>query len=207
MKTCSKCSIEKPLDGFQYRNKSKGIKMAICRECNNSRSKETYAKDPEKVIARTRKYHIDHPDWSKEFHHNWHQKNKERRLAAVKHRLATDPEFVAYRKELIARHERERRARMVATQIEKISKQKYLEIFNEFNQQCWICETTLDSKTVVWDHVHPLARGGSHTVNNLRPACAPCNTRKNAIHPFTDEIKNRIANEVQNLRTSKEVML
>jgi 5-methylcytosine-specific restriction endonuclease McrA len=207
MKICTKCGSEKSLDDFQYRNKAKGTKMAICQKCNNSRSKEAYAKDPKKVIARTRKYHIDHSDWSKDFQHNWHQKNKKRRLDAVRNRLANDPEFVQYRRELTARHERERRAWMVTTQVEVITKESYLKIFNEFNQQCWICETTLDNKTVVWDHVHPLARGGSHTVDNLRPACAPCNSRKNAIHPFTDEIKNRIADEVRNLQTSEEVML
>jgi 5-methylcytosine-specific restriction endonuclease McrA len=29
-----------------------------------------------------------------------------------------------------------------------------------------------------WDHVVPLARGGSHTVDNLAPCCQPCNLRK-----------------------------
>jgi len=57
-----------------------------------------------------------------------------------------------------------------------------------------------------WDHVQPLSKGGAHTVDNLRPACSPCNIRKNAIFPFTDEIKKRIANEVRNLQNSKEVM-
>ena len=28
------------------------------------------------------------------------------------------------------------------------------------------------------DHFHPVARGGSNEISNLRTACAPCNTRK-----------------------------
>jgi hypothetical protein len=37
MKICTKCSIEKSLDDFQFCSVSKGTKMAICRECNNTR--------------------------------------------------------------------------------------------------------------------------------------------------------------------------
>lgn len=206
MKQCTSCGEEKPIDAFQNRNVSKGTKMAICRVCNNARSKETYKKDPEKVIARTRKYHEDHPEWSKSFQYNWHQKNKTRRLEVVKQRIAFDPEFAAYRRELTARHERKRRALKVTTQVAEISKEEYSALFVEYSQQCWICETILDSSAVVWDHVQPLARGGSHTVDNLRPACNPCNIRKNAIWPFTKEIKERIANEVRDLHNHEEVM-
>ena len=181
--------------------------MSLCRECNNLRSKETYAKDPKKVIDRVRAYHLEHLEWSKEFQANWHQQNKERRMEKVKQRLATDPEFVRYRRELSAASNRKRRAQMANTEVEHISRDDYSRLFDEYGQKCWICETTLNRETLVWDHVQPLAKGGSHTVDNLRPACSPCNIRKSAIWPFPDEIKTRIANEVRSLQNPEEVML
>lgn len=36
------------------------------------------------------------------------------------------------------------------------------------------------------DHYTPLARGGTHTIENLRPACASCNHRKGAKLPILE---------------------
>lgn len=40
------------------------------------------------------------------------------------------------------------------------------------SESCAICQATDD---LVLDHVHPLAAGGSHTLDNVRLLCAPCN--------------------------------
>ena len=204
VKTCGKCSIEKNTTEF-HKNEARpqGIET-YCKECNNQRLREAYAKDPQSKITKTRQYHLDHPEWSKNTQRKWHQDNKERRYQKVKDRLATDPEFLKYRRDLVARKERERRAQKANTEVTKVTKNDYNNILLEFNNQCWICEVKLTQ--VVWDHVQPLAKGGSHSVDNLRPACNPCNVRKNATWPFTDKMKETIANEVRNLTESKEVM-
>ena len=41
---------------------------------------------------------------------------------------------------------------------------------------CWICGGPKEAV----DHVKPLARGGLHTLANLRPVCQPCNSSKSA---------------------------
>jgi 5-methylcytosine-specific restriction endonuclease McrA len=46
---------------------------------------------------------------------------------------------------------------------------------------CWLCGTQLwEGVNAHLDHVLPIARGGVHCVDNLRPACAPCNLSKGA---------------------------
>lgn len=204
VKTCARCSIEKPTTEF-HKNKARpdGVET-YCKECNNQRLRESYAKDPQSKITKTRQYHLDNPRWSKDTQRKWHQDNKERRYQKVKNRLDTDPEFLKYRRDLVARKERERRAQKANTEVTKVTKNHYNNILLEFNNQCWICEVKLTQ--VVWDHVQPLAKGGSHSVDNLRPACNPCNVRKNATWPFTDEMKEAIANEVRSLTDLKEVM-
>ena len=37
MKTCTKCSEEKPLDGFSKKAASKDGLMSMCRQCNRAR--------------------------------------------------------------------------------------------------------------------------------------------------------------------------
>jgi len=204
MKTCSKCGIEKPLNGF-HKNKARldGVEV-YCRECNNARIRDKYAQNPQSKIQKTREYHLANPEWSKETLRKWHQENKERRYNKVKERLATDPEFKIYRREVQTRSERERRAKKASTEVAKITKADYSKILDMYNNSCWICETELTK--VFWDHVQPLAKGGTHTVDNLRPACNPCNVRKNATWPFTNEMKKAIATEVRNLPKIKEVM-
>ena len=129
------------------------------------------------------------------YNRQWQVANRDRRNAKIKERLATDPEFLAYRRDLVARKERERRAQKAGTEVTKISKEEYEQILSEFNNRCWICDVEL--LKVFWDHVQPLAKGGAHIVDNLLPSCNPCNVRKNAAWPFTEELKNSISNEVR----------
>ena len=203
-KLCSRCKVEKPLDSF-HKNRARhdGVEP-YCRECNNARNREKYAKNPEKEIARTRQYHLDNPEWSKKVVREWHVAHRKERQEKVNQRYATDPDFYLYRRELGNRSNLERRARKQATTVDTITKKDYSKLLSEFNNQCWICEQELT--IVYWDHVQPLSKEGAHVIGNLRPSCNPCNSRKSNLWPFTDEMKERIATEVRNLTEVKEVM-
>lgn len=131
----------------------------------------------------------------KHYNRAWQIKNRDRRNARVKERLALDPEFLNYRRNLVANKERERRAQKAKTEVVKVTKEEYNSILLSYNNSCWICEQPLTA--VFWDHVQPLAKGGAHKKENLRPACNPCNVRKNSLWPFTDKMKEKIANEVR----------
>jgi 5-methylcytosine-specific restriction endonuclease McrA len=86
---------------------------------------------------------------------------------------------------------RKRRAQKLSSQVEEVTTDMLKFKLEEFNNTCWICETELTD--VTWDHVQPLSRGGAHVIDNLKPACRPCNTKKNAIWPFTEKHKEDIA--------------
>ena len=45
-----------------------------------------------------------------------------------------------------------------------------------YGERCAYCGTKPDVLTM--DHIVPLARGGTHTADNIVPACGPCNMHK-----------------------------
>lgn len=49
-----------------------------------------------------------------------------------------------------------------------------------YRGRCWMC----GHPAKFMDHVKPLARGGCNWPSNQRPACDPCNRRKNMLWPY-----------------------
>lgn len=202
-KSCTTCFESKPLDDYQRRSRSHDGRMSVCRDCNNAKKRANYAANPAPKIAATREYHLKNAEWSKATLAEWHQNNRARRYAAHKERLQSDPDYAKYRRELTAHSERRRRASKIATQVAAISVQQYADLLENYGGNCWICSVDLDSEALHWDHYVPLSRGGTHTLNNLRPSCGPCNLRKSNKFPFTEDMKNQIAAEVRALRASQ----
>lgn len=60
-----------------------------------------------------------------------------------------------------------------------VSTAEYDELMSIFGGMCVYCAASADT----FDHVIPLARGGSHSFENLVPACAQCNRSKHAKTP------------------------
>jgi len=49
-----------------------------------------------------------------------------------------------------------------------------------YGNVCYLCDASLNRYSFTMDHVIPLARGGAHSISNLRPCCGRCNSRKGA---------------------------
>jgi 5-methylcytosine-specific restriction endonuclease McrA len=43
---------------------------------------------------------------------------------------------------------------------------------------CYWCELELSGRNITKDHLQPLSRGGSNSIDNLVPSCRPCNSSK-----------------------------
>jgi 5-methylcytosine-specific restriction endonuclease McrA len=67
------------------------------------------------------------------------------------------------------------RARRRHARIEQVNRRK---IIIRDNSTCYMCHRKLSYAEVIIEHVVPLCRGGSHSEDNLRVACPPCNRRK-----------------------------
>ena len=58
-----------------------------------------------------------------------------------------------------------------------------LEILEREGRVCYLCGQWLSVHEMTLDHVVPLARGGAHTPDNLRPAHRSCNSCKGSKPP------------------------
>lgn len=57
-------------------------------------------------------------------------------------------------------------------------------LLRDYGSQCWWCQRALPAKKLTLDHLLPQSKGGSHSLENLRLACVPCNSeRGNSLNP------------------------
>ena len=54
----------------------------------------------------------------------------------------------------------------------------------EFNYHCAYCNQPFPERDLEIEHMWPVARGGAHTLQNVVPACKPCNRRKGTLTPL-----------------------
>ncbi len=124
-----------------------------------------------------RKWRAENPEAKKaakrEAYNRWYAANHEKKRAAVKSWQVANPE----KKRGYARVDRQHRRASCMTSTGQGPTAKQLKSL--LAQPCHYCGDPAQHV----DHYIPLARGGAHTLDNLRPACAPCNRSKGSKLP------------------------
>lgn len=174
-KRCTRCGNVKPLSKYSVRRKSRDGLSFICKSCAAAASKARRAADPERYLAASRAYLAA---------------NREALREKNRLRYANDPDYRARQRVLVAawmaanpermaEHSRKKRVRRQAALVGPVD----LAIL--WTGVCGICGQEINpllaypdpmSKSV--DHITPLARGGSHTQDNLQYTHLVCNLRK-----------------------------
>lgn len=158
-KTCTRCNEEKALDGFARCSSSKDGRQPRCRPCQTALSREWNAANPE------RRREIDRARYAR---------SAERRRDAM--RLIRDRDRDAYRvkaREWNITSKHKRRAR-VAAAIGRSTREQRRQLLDSYLGRCAYCF----APATTFDHVDALSRGGSNGIENLVPACRPCNNSK-----------------------------
>ena len=86
-----------------------------------------------------------------------------------------------------------RRNRRRRIRVAMVSTQRFTarQVFERDNWRCYLCgvdtpeflQGSADAQAPSIDHVFPLSRGGTHSLDNVRCACRRCNSRKGASVP------------------------
>jgi 5-methylcytosine-specific restriction endonuclease McrA len=180
-KVCARCFEKKPVSQFSsHRGELDGLQPE-CKVCNSER----YKLRGDKISAKMRaerlnwtpeQFQVERDRWN-----SWKAANRERhREYQRRHYEANKHLYQASRERNRANRalqESERRARKAASG-GTITLEAWKIRCHAFHYQCYLCGEQLDERTVTMDHVMPLSRGGSHTIENVAPACGFCNCSK-----------------------------
>lgn len=138
---------------------------------------KTYPLRRESIIEATKQYAKSHPEVRKKYYKNY---------------VKTHPEITRARNK--AKNARRKAAIRGAATCKKtdamIRSWKVARFF-----LCHYCGRCFSTKHLQIDHFIPIIKGGGHTVDNIRPSCGPCNSRKRDkfVSPFcwiTTELAN-----------------
>jgi 5-methylcytosine-specific restriction endonuclease McrA len=181
MRTCTKCGIEKPTGDF-YTN------LSQCKSCKSQQGKETYQRHKKAIRERHKAYYQEHKYWFKEYQKKWHKANYEKRresaLARARSSRQEYPEILRERYRVWAKNNPDkttannhrRRARLTGVG-GTYTAQEWVDLCDWYDNRCLSCgETT----TLTVDHVVPIAKGGTNSIDNIQPLCGSCNSRKGA---------------------------
>jgi len=194
-KICFNCSVEKPASGF-YKNKYRIDGLTDeCKKCAKEKAKENKRKyssgelahkvvvskicckcNTEKTIDEFNKNKamIDgHGTECKNCMNEYGVQYKE------DNRGYFDKYMAQYRINNLskfAEYQQRRKEQKLSTSIEYFSRD---DVMNLYGLKCFYCDGSFEHL----DHYIPLSKGGSHTLDNVRPSCKRCNLKKNAKLP------------------------
>ena len=151
--------------GYQRHRRLKEESCEACRKANSKYVSDFYQKNPENKRIQSAKARAKFPEKSKANSRAWYYRNKEKAFA----------------------YSAARRARKNNAITEFYTTQQVLDVYGT---SCHICNKEIDlnaprsTKQKGWefglhiDHVIPLSKGGSDTMDNVRPAHGLCNISK-----------------------------
>lgn len=200
-KTCTNCLIEKPVNEFYKNRRSKDGYPSWCKTCKDA-SDDKYHRRPERTTPR-RKYintrltlftkwcygcetekSLDEFQADESKKNGTHTQCKECRANASHISWAKNTEKHAVKNKewrtqnplKISELSRRRAARIAHASVGTVS---YKRILDRDGMWCYICEKTIEPHHKVhFDHVIPLAHGGAHSEDNIKPTHDLCNCRK-----------------------------
>jgi 5-methylcytosine-specific restriction endonuclease McrA len=147
---------------------------AACDECLGAQSQkgvEYHKKYPERRRASRRAWQKRNPGYVRPGQQasraKYYRENREREKAT----------FERWRQanlEVMAEHERKRRARIKEATVIEFSMEQLAAKMAYWGNRCWVCKGPFEAV----DHVKPLGGGGPHMLANLRPICTRHNSKK-----------------------------
>lgn len=144
---------------------------ATKRETYLAKNRARYEANRERYDSQRAVYRADKRDEEARRARAWYVANHERALIYRRRYSLLNPEKRA------EAHARRRAAKRNAP-INDFTAIQWRGVLEYFDYRCAYCGQPSD--TLTQEHMQPLSRGGSHTQDNIVPACGPCNRSKSA---------------------------
>ena len=172
-KVCTKCHTPKLLTAFREHRGLYG-RSSWCLECERKYNENRLECHRGEINERRRKQWAANPlpeeakAAAAERSRAWYAANKE-------HHKQMSLRWAAENRQTHNAVQARRRARK-ASVVNTLTSAEWLETLEVFNHACAYCLRRDFPLTM--DHVIPISKGGPHTVDNVVPACKPCNSKK-----------------------------
>lgn len=182
-KRCSKCKESKLILDFPQRKGASDGLASHCKVCNYRATRrwriahrehlKVYGKlwkaaHPGKCKEHRRKYDVEHREQSNEWHKKWKAKHPEKRKEFDRKWLIKHPEKVT-------EYNQRRLARKANAKGNGVTSKQWKEVKSSY---CSLCAYCGQRRLLEMDHIVPLSKGGQHDIDNIAPACRPCNAHK-----------------------------
>lgn len=179
MKKCGKCGYGKSLDYFHNNKSKKDGKATECKECKSKQdqkyrkeNKETYKiyqikywiENRTELYEQKKEYIANNKSAHLKRQHAWYEKNKDN----IKARISQ------YKKDHPKQYQMYSNRRLAQKKTSTVELFTIKDIILQYGDKCFYCGSKFDQI----DHYIPLSRGGSHTLENVRPSCEHCNLTK-----------------------------
>jgi len=190
MKVCAICKVEKPTEDFSP--SKAGKPHSYCKPCYKIWAHENYLKTKDKRLVAQKQRRENNLEQVRAIESKSQAKNKEKRNKSASEWAKRNPfkrkqyarDWQIRNKEMVINGSHRRRAKIRRATIGQVTKH---DIQALLRRPCIYC----GDKSEQIDHVIPLARGGSHSIGNLSPACRRCNQTKGALLVIEWKAKKR----------------
>jgi 5-methylcytosine-specific restriction endonuclease McrA len=146
----------------------------------------SYYRNQAKKLARLKAYREAHQEQVRAKAREYARSHAAERLAyQLAHRQAANVNARTYRlahPDEQLHHSKAYRARKAGAQVNDLSLAQWREIKEVYHHCCAYCDRPTAHLTQ--DHILALSKGGSHTVQNIVPACRSCNSKKKGGSPL-----------------------
>lgn len=168
--------------GYRKHLRLKEFPCADCKKANTEYSKKWQSTNPEQNKKHREQYRKQSKEKISEYQKNWYQTNKDRLLRQSKN-------YYENNKEKSFAKARRRKAKLKNLQTEVYTVNQIIDLYGNI---CHICQKEIDlslsrkagnpewERSLHLDHVIPISKGGTDTVDNVKPAHAVCNLIKGA---------------------------
>lgn len=199
LKRCTKCGDDKPLDQFYRKQSAKDGLQSRCKDCHRiwwrgygyQYEQDRRQRDPE--------YNQKWLEYKRRKDQEWRESNPDkvqRDARETAQRRSSDPvlraKYTQYEREHrqkrqradpafhqhlmgIAKEGQQRRRARLADVGGSYTTAEWNRLCTYFDHRCLCCG---EQRPLTVDHVTPITKGGSNTINNLQPLCGSCNSRK-----------------------------
>lgn len=166
--------------GYAKHRKLKEPYCDACKKANNEYSKKYQAANPERTKELAKQSEARRKDKISAYQKCWYQKNKDKVIAQQR-------EYYQSNKEYFVARSAKRRALKLNSKTESYTVKYIIEIYGTV---CHICNEDIDmqaprspgklgwEKGLHLDHIIPLSKGGTDTVDNIKPSHGICNLSK-----------------------------